>query len=188
MAAFINQVVQDHVSKELSEIGMLTDYHEARISKTISRFISGPKGVRSASVNFERTWLERLLRRPPSKNSARGLDQVCSTIRERSVKRKDFRRWLRDPVFKELFEECCIETSTKHELFDVLDADMGGALRFDELVYGLLSLRGPITKTDIVGIKLKVCHMTQLLEELMHANSFAAPTSPIAGTSISRSL
>ena len=49
-----------------------------------------------------------------------------------------------------------IETATKSELFDVLDADMGGELTLSELRNGLMRLRGPITKSDIVAVRLEI--------------------------------
>merc|ERR1712228_463339 len=72
--------------------------------------------------------------------------------------------WLRDPVLNNLLEEVDIETSTKFELFDVLDVDDGGELGLDELIGGLMRLRGPISKSEIVAIRLKVQYMTKLLE------------------------
>merc|ERR1712039_483943 len=65
-----------------------------------------------------------------------------------------------------LLDEVEVETSTKFELFDVLDADMGGELGLDELIGGLMRLRGPISKSEIVAIRLKVQYMTKLLEDV----------------------
>merc|ERR1712232_852728 len=55
-----------------------------------------------------------------------------------------------------LLREAEIETSTKYDLFDAIDCDLSGELSFREVVEGLLKLRGPITKSDIVAVRLKV--------------------------------
>merc|ERR1712193_522894 len=65
-----------------------------------------------------------------------------------------------------MLEEVDIETSTKFELFDVLDVNMGGELGLDELIGGLMRLRGPISKSDIVAVRLKVRYMTKLIEDV----------------------
>merc|ERR1712186_12635 len=82
------------------------------------------------------------------------------------ISRDVFNTWLRTEEMVELLEEVDIETSTKYELFDVLDVDMGGELGIDELVGGLMRLRGPISKSDIVAVRLKVRHMTKLIEDI----------------------
>merc|ERR1712083_945645 len=84
------------------------------------------------------------------------------------IPRNVFNHWLYDPQMLATLEEADIETSTKLELFDVLDVDMGGELGLDELIGGLMRLRGPISKTDVVAIRLKVRYMTKLVEDIWH--------------------
>merc|ERR1712087_836357 len=71
-----------------------------------------------------------------------------------------------DPEMLTMLEEVEIETCTKFELFDVLDVDMGGELELDELITGLMKLRGPISKSDIVATRLKVRHVTKMMEDV----------------------
>merc|ERR1711948_225920 len=77
-----------------------------------------------------------------------------------------FNEWLKDPEMLTMLEEVEIETCTKFELFDVLDVDMGGELELDELITGLMKLRGPISKSDIVATRLKVRHVTKMMEDV----------------------
>merc|ERR1711972_783611 len=63
-----------------------------------------------------------------------------------------------------LLEDIEVETSSKHEVFDVLDVDMSGHLTVEELVHGLMTLRGPVSKVDIVAVRLKVRYITSLIE------------------------
>merc|ERR1712187_598926 len=85
---------------------------------------------------------------------------------ERVVTRAVFSEWLKEPEILGLLEEVEVETSTRWELFDALDVDGGGELTVDELVSGLMKLRGPIAKTDIVATRLKLTYVAQLVEEL----------------------
>eukprot|EP00440_Ansanella_granifera_P033698 gb/GFBE01036561.1/.p1 GENE.gb/GFBE01036561.1/~~gb/GFBE01036561.1/.p1 ORF type:complete len:481 (+),score=104.09 gb/GFBE01036561.1/:1-1443(+) len=77
-------------------------------------------------------------------------------LEDRSVSRSQFMSWLELPVFVNALENADIDTSTMNEMFDTLDADMGGNLELDELVTGLMKLRGPISKNDIIATRLKV--------------------------------
>merc|ERR1712060_1342 len=54
------------------------------------------------------------------------------------ISRDVFNIWLQDAEMMACLEEVDIETSTRFELFDVLDADGGGELSFGELVSGLM--------------------------------------------------
>merc|ERR1712050_391816 len=64
-----------------------------------------------------------------------------------------------------LLAEADIESSTRFDLFDALDADLSGELTFSEVIEGLMRLRGPISKSDIIAVRLKVRHITQLMED-----------------------
>lgn len=65
-----------------------------------------------------------------------------------------------------MLEHADIDIHNKATLFDIMDADMGGSLSTFEVFQGLMQLRGPPTKGDIVGISLRVTHIAQLLQEM----------------------
>lgn len=70
------------------------------------------------------------------------------------ITREVFCDLLRDTDMLKVLALLDIETSTRDELFDVLDADMSGELDFEELIVGLMTLRGPAEKKDTVGCLL----------------------------------
>merc|ERR1740123_1984670 len=79
------------------------------------------------------------------------------------ITREMFNRWLDSQDMQKLFEEVDIQTSCQGELFDVLDIDAGGELSIDELLVGLMRMKGPITKTDVVAIRLNVRHLNYMI-------------------------
>merc|ERR1740121_2609579 len=82
------------------------------------------------------------------------------------ITRDVFNWWLEGKDMEQLFIDADIETSTRFDLFDALDADLSGELTFSEVIEGLMRLRGPISKSDITAVRLKVRHMTQLMENM----------------------
>merc|ERR1712151_870088 len=82
------------------------------------------------------------------------------------IPRPTFTRWLDNPRVLAMLQDVDIEIGTRFELFDVLDVDMGGDLSIDELVEGLLWLRGPVSKTEIAETRMKVRYMTRLVESM----------------------
>merc|ERR1712039_1016487 len=78
-----------------------------------------------------------------------------------------FNLWLSDPDMLAMLEDVEIDTSAKFDLFDVLDSDLSGELSFDETVEGLMILRGPGTKSDIVAIRLMLRCLRSTMEDVL---------------------
>ncbi|CAJ1381229.1 unnamed protein product [Effrenium voratum] len=89
--------------------------------------------------------------------------------RSTSVDRKTFMQWLQLPEFLAILESADVDVSNKFDLFDVLDADMGGVLELDEVVTGLMKLRGPVSKADLVATRLQVRLLTQQMTQQMNS-------------------
>merc|ERR1712187_155117 len=101
-------------------------------------------------------------RKSNEKGPIKSLNATLDENEHTMIPRNVFNHWLNDARMLATLEEAEIETATKLELFDVLDVDMGGELGLDELIGGLMRLRGPISKTDVVAIRLKVRYITKL--------------------------
>mmetsp|Transcript_47820 Transcript_47820/g.89528 ORF Transcript_47820/g.89528 Transcript_47820/m.89528 type:complete len:109 (-) Transcript_47820:63-389(-) len=75
---------------------------------------------------------------------------------------------------QDLMEALEINTCDHAGLFDVLDADLSGELELDEVVTGLMNLRGPAEKADMVGTLLCARVIQQILrdfeEDVSHAH------------------
>merc|ERR1711957_887265 len=188
MAIFIDNVVTAHVQRKQHELGENAAKMEVRISEVIAkRFkacrmqiekeemeakarsrgttIGGPdkpQGIadRVSSWTVEgkdKNWAER---------KSNALSAIAECDEDIAITKDVFNTWLKDPEMLILLEEVEVETSTKYELFDALDVDSGGELTVDELVSGLMRLRGPVSKNDIVATRLKVAYVAELVEEV----------------------
>jgi len=146
MAILIDSVVTNRMSRELEELGNNHSYVEGRIAETIEDLLNMDK------------------RHGEIKTSLHSMGQEAK--KRIVVSRDKFHTWLMLPEMIGCLKDAGIEVSTKSELFDVLDVDMGGELTIDELTMGLMRLRGPITKTDVVAIRLKVRYLTGMIEEM----------------------
>jgi len=89
------------------------------------------------------------------------------TDRKVVVTQDQFNRWLcteKDLITK--LEDAEIDLSCKSDLFEVLDADLSGELEFDEMIDGLLKCRGPVSKTDIISIRLKTALLVKMMSQV----------------------
>merc|ERR1711937_137618 len=76
--------------------------------------------------------------------------------------------WLQMPATLKLLREVEIDVSARHDLFDALDVELTEAISLDTLIGGLMKLRGPINKLDIVATRLKVTHIMRMTIDICH--------------------
>eukprot|EP00933_Yihiella_yeosuensis_P025887 TRINITY_DN20074_c0_g1_i1.p1 TRINITY_DN20074_c0_g1~~TRINITY_DN20074_c0_g1_i1.p1 ORF type:complete len:472 (+),score=45.82 TRINITY_DN20074_c0_g1_i1:168-1418(+) len=164
MAVFIDRVVHDHLSKELSKLGLDAQYHQNRITEVMKDLMS-PKGLKLAETKVRGSRFSNFMQGFRS-SYLQGEVAVLEDIEAIPISRKQFDEWLENPFFLELLAECHVDVSSKAELFDTLNTDMSGILHMKELVTGLLKLRGPITKSDIIATRLKTRYCTEMLLEV----------------------
>merc|ERR1712176_640585 len=77
-----------------------------------------------------------------------------------------FDTWIQRADVTALFEEVEVDTSTKFDLFDALDVDGREELTLNTIVEGLMKLRGPISKLDVVSTRLKVAHIMRMVMDI----------------------
>jgi len=70
-----------------------------------------------------------------------------------------FNRVMLDPQVQVMMDDLEISVSSRSKLFDVLDSDSSGTLDVAELVEGLMKLRGPADKGDVVSTRLMIRNM-----------------------------
>merc|ERR1712039_751013 len=173
MAIFIDNVTCKNVQRKQAELGESSARIRNKIIDTIGRLVkhqleNDRKGVKQRVTETVRqsAYAQRLTQKNASDDAMESKMLTELEEDELVITRDVFNTWLKDPDFEAMLEEADIETSTKFELFDVLDVDMGGELEIDELIGGLMSLRGPISKSDMMAVRLQVKHVTKLMEDV----------------------
>merc|ERR1712110_193019 len=71
--------------------------------------------------------------------------------------------WVEREDVSELWSDIDVDASCKRDLFDALDVDCRDELSLQTIIEGLMSLRGPITKLDIVSTRLKATRTMRLV-------------------------
>jgi len=83
-----------------------------------------------------------------------------------TINKQCFDTWLEDAQMLDLLDDMDIGTANRADLFHVLDSDMSGSLQLNELIEGLMKLRGPAEKCDVVATLLAVKHLTPMIEDM----------------------
>merc|ERR1711957_203103 len=182
MAIFIDNVVTAHIQRKQKELGENAAIMEVRINEVIAKRLERCRErnrlqtetvcrEKSSSVGgfFGGRYMSAEAKDynlAARKSEAQASIGAAADGDDVTITKEVFSMWLKDPEMLVLLEEVEVETSTKYELFDALDVDSGGELTVDELVSGLMKLRGPVSKNDIVATRLKVGYLTELVEEM----------------------
>eukprot|EP00931_Biecheleriopsis_adriatica_P100249 TRINITY_DN7541_c0_g1_i2.p1 TRINITY_DN7541_c0_g1~~TRINITY_DN7541_c0_g1_i2.p1 ORF type:complete len:712 (-),score=82.19 TRINITY_DN7541_c0_g1_i2:8-2065(-) len=158
-AVFIDNVMVDQEWRKQGEIYSTTNHYEVRIKEQMIRLIL------QNSQNGVPEEVEEEINSLTLQNYAARIRAQYSILENSDVviSRPSFTAMLSDPTFIKLLVGASIETSNVAALFDVLDADLSGWLSVGEVYHGLMRLRGPICKSEIVGIRLRCRHMTQAM-------------------------
>lgn len=89
----------------------------------------------------------------------------CVSDAAPQIHKDQFSIWLEDSYFIEVLSHAEIDVHNRAILFEVLDADLGGSLTIMEVFEGLMKLRGPVTKGDIISMMLKIRHLVRCSHE-----------------------
>ena len=100
-------------------------------------------------------------------------DEMTDQVREdmakrgRLISRAELNHWLStEKELLDVMEDAEIDLSCKSDLFDVFDANLDGFLHFDEIVEGMLRCRGPVSKTDIIAVRLKTRLLVRMVSKI----------------------
>jgi len=110
--------------------------------------------------------------RPPRRNA--DMEHQTRAIKKEmtkknvSVDKEVFNSWIRKSQQNVLdaLDDAEIDISMKYELFEILDTEIRGRLNFTELLDGLMKCRGPVSKVDIVSIRLQVKFLTSMVIDM----------------------
>ena len=80
----------------------------------------------------------------------------CGVQKDLEIGRETFDRILTEPRVIELLEQLGVDEVDSVGLFDVLDSDDSGTVSTEELVDGILMVRGQLKKSDTIATRLAV--------------------------------
>jgi len=168
MALFIEYVMNAALHKRKKEQEQNASQLEAKLMGLILQLAGRDHLFRSSRSSKGigtrlKEWLEDYVK--PSrlrKKSAREKSMLLGEKLQNDdllITRDAFNVWLKDEEMLSLLDEMDVDTAYKTGLFDCLDSDCSGALKVEELIKGLMTLRGPPEKCDTVATLL--CCRTQ---------------------------
>eukprot|EP00930_Biecheleria_cincta_P020769 TRINITY_DN15544_c0_g1_i2.p1 TRINITY_DN15544_c0_g1~~TRINITY_DN15544_c0_g1_i2.p1 ORF type:complete len:287 (+),score=10.54 TRINITY_DN15544_c0_g1_i2:158-1018(+) len=164
LAVFIDTVLASQLRRKLHSISETSTKVETDIKEGLIRLVLQSK-ANGVSAKVE----EEILSLSDSFTTRGALVRAQFEILDHGncmISRSAFMAFLSDRDFVWTLYEADIETSNSSSIFDVLDADLSGFLTVNEVYTGLQRLRGPICKSEIVGIRLKVRHVSSMLTNL----------------------
>jgi len=184
MAVFIDNVNDGSVKKKQYNLGLSAEKTELHLAEKIQALCEqtfNTEGLNRATIAMRLSkavgdkWEDleaKVSGKKPSttKECEEKATAIKAAMMQKGclVSKEVFNSWLtnKKAAFLDLLDESEIDVSMKFELFDVLDTDLSGELEFAEIVEGLMKCRGPVSKTDIIGMGLKVRHMTRLIQDV----------------------
>lgn len=164
MAIFIDNVMASQMQRKLQEISNTAKMVEVNLKEQLLRLTlqsksnGVPKDVEQAIVSLDDHYHSHMARVRAK------FDLLASA--EIAITRPAFLSWLKDRTFLHVLKDADIETANESGIYEVLDADMSNSLSIEEVYNGLMRLRGPIAKSEIVGLILRLQHATTLLTEM----------------------
>eukprot|EP00930_Biecheleria_cincta_P045297 TRINITY_DN31229_c0_g1_i1.p1 TRINITY_DN31229_c0_g1~~TRINITY_DN31229_c0_g1_i1.p1 ORF type:complete len:801 (-),score=145.85 TRINITY_DN31229_c0_g1_i1:209-2554(-) len=167
MALFIDNVVNTQGERKQQDLSDSAVHTEIALKEVLTRLLMHralQNGIPDEVVEEVKGFGEPIVMGKLNHSTVRAqFDCLCAG--DIQISKNAFAVWLNDENFCEVLEQAEISISNKAILFDTMDADMGGTLTADEVFVGLMKLRGPVTKTDIVGVSLRVRRIVALLQQ-----------------------
>eukprot|EP00403_Amphidinium_massartii_P001048 CAMPEP_0178375454 /NCGR_PEP_ID=MMETSP0689_2-20121128/2894_1 /TAXON_ID=160604 /ORGANISM="Amphidinium massartii, Strain CS-259" /LENGTH=210 /DNA_ID=CAMNT_0019995443 /DNA_START=262 /DNA_END=894 /DNA_ORIENTATION=- len=183
MAIFIDNVLTSHMQRKQQELGENELKVRVQMEELLSELLIDVHGpVKSSKPRYgglsqvaKRASMRVIERVENAEVKQKSLEdrhgeagRVLQQMHEEGlqVPREVFNKWLEDSEMLQMLEDADIDTALKKEIFDALDVDSGGFLGIDELLLGLMKLRGPISKVDIVAARLKAGYIAEKVDEI----------------------
>eukprot|EP00928_Gymnodinium_smaydae_P037299 TRINITY_DN2591_c0_g1_i2.p1 TRINITY_DN2591_c0_g1~~TRINITY_DN2591_c0_g1_i2.p1 ORF type:complete len:707 (-),score=78.70 TRINITY_DN2591_c0_g1_i2:203-2323(-) len=101
-----------------------------------------------------------------------------------SVSKDIFEDAMIDPEAEDMLDRLGVSITNRGKLFDILDSDGNGFLTVDEIVDGLMRLRGPADKGDIVSASLMIRSLQRSFAELHSMCEDLVASRPAKGSGI----
>eukprot|EP00930_Biecheleria_cincta_P056770 TRINITY_DN4282_c0_g1_i3.p1 TRINITY_DN4282_c0_g1~~TRINITY_DN4282_c0_g1_i3.p1 ORF type:complete len:695 (-),score=108.63 TRINITY_DN4282_c0_g1_i3:73-2082(-) len=164
MAVFLDNVMDSQMVRKLHEISATASHVEIDIKEQLLRVLVHIRDhvVPEDAKNQIKALAETMHSRTARVRAQFSVLELSHVV----ISRPLFLACLEDREFLAVLHAADIETANADTIFDILDADVSGWLSINELFHGMVRLRGPICKSEIVGIRLRIRHLTQMIHGL----------------------
>eukprot|EP00930_Biecheleria_cincta_P055209 TRINITY_DN41556_c0_g1_i1.p1 TRINITY_DN41556_c0_g1~~TRINITY_DN41556_c0_g1_i1.p1 ORF type:complete len:673 (-),score=102.25 TRINITY_DN41556_c0_g1_i1:21-1778(-) len=162
MAVFIDNVVSSQIQRKLMELAQSEHVVELQIKQHLLRLLLAGKaaGVPQEVVDDILDLEESL----PTEAARACAQFQCVLDAAVIITRPMFRAFMEDTDFCECLVGAEIEVNHGADfLYTVLDADMSGWITAREIFDGLMMLRGPVNKAEVVSLRLQMRHICKML-------------------------
>jgi hypothetical protein len=168
MAFFIENVVSRGLKRKLHDIGVTMPEIRLLIRETLLMLIARDIAEDEDADRAARYNGGSVLSARTSTSISGHVDTFLSHLEENDydISRAAFTKWLERPEMCTMLARADIDLANQADLFDVLDVDMSETLGLDEVIQGLMLMRGPITKSDVVAIRLQMRHLVEDVHSL----------------------
>lgn len=162
MALFLDNVVNTQAERKQKDLSDTSEEIEILLKESLLRLVlqskatGVPQDVEEEIKSLDTVFDDRQVR-------VRSQFDILSAVSP-VIYKDQFNVWLEDGAFIKALGTSDIDVNNKAALFEVVDADLGGSLSVLEVFNGLMSLRGPVTKADIISVRLKVRHLIMHIE------------------------
>jgi hypothetical protein len=163
MAVFIDNVLESGAKRRQQQLGVNSKYIRDRLSEMFAKLIMHSKTAAGNGHHLLTNKEKKALQVQWELDCQAAFNALPPDL---AINAEIFAGWRRNSHFIDLLDDADIDSSNAHELFDALDADMSGSLTPTEIVNGLLKMRGPITKADMIAIRMKMGYTTIMLHDI----------------------
>jgi len=166
MAVFVDNVTGDSAARRQEKLGRTARATKRSIQVDFAQFIMKCKSAPGKKHRLLTHAEKEAMMKQAEVDALAAFHSLPEHI---AISRQIFEEWVQTPNFIQLLDIADVDTSNTSELFEALDADMDGRLTPTEIVDGLMKLRGPITKVDMIATRLKARYCTHMLDHIHRA-------------------
>mmetsp|Transcript_52212 Transcript_52212/g.122159 ORF Transcript_52212/g.122159 Transcript_52212/m.122159 type:complete len:666 (-) Transcript_52212:58-2055(-) len=124
---------------------------------------------RSRQRDFTAQLLEMLLDRTMEDHILKGetIDphEGLERITHMSVNKDSFTEFLKDPEVHLILDELDVPEEERLDIFEVLDANGNGTLQLEELIHGVIRLRGDPKRSDVIQVLLVIRSLQEEMQD-----------------------
>lgn len=179
MAVFIDNVMSQSVQRKQKERSLVSEQMEVKLKELILKLLRHETVKRTNVTGYFMSLFNRKVETTFNTKSMEAVhiatrrtqvDHAIANMEQEEdprITRTIFDLWMKDPEMIDMLDELDIGTGDKAQIFDVLDCDRSRELEVEQVVSGLMALRGQTEKCDVVAVLLCLRWMTPLIQDMV---------------------